>query len=380
MDWTGLAPDAVADLLGTLIRCESPDPPGDEGRVARALVRALRDLGFAPEVEEFAPKRFNVMARIKGQGSRAPLVFSAHMDTLPAGTGAWAHPPFSGHFDGSRVHGRGACDMKSGLVAMISAAVALQKQPLGGDVILAFTGGESSACLGARRLVQTRALRGAGAILVSEPTSLRVALAEKAALWLRIEARGVAGHLSGDAAKGTGGQSAILAMMGFLGRVQSALPHDRHPLLGAVSANVGKISGGTAINLMPDACVAELDLRLLPHHDPDRVQEGLEDMAGDGFSFARIDLKPAVETPADNPFAALCLREAAAVTGLPHDPVGVTYFSDAAVLCPAFGMPMVIMGPGQLGGSGAIDESVLLADVVMASHAYARIAKGWLGV
>ena len=379
MDWTGLAPDAVADLLGQLIRCESPDPPGDEARVARALVRVLRDAGLDPQVDEFAPRRFNVLVRMRGQGTRAPLVFSAHMDTLPAGTGVWSHPPFSGHFDGVRVHGRGACDMKSGLVAMVSAAISLKDQALGGDLVLAFTGGESSSCLGARRLVETKALKGAGAILISEPTSLRVALAEKAALWLRVTARGVAGHLSGDASRGTGGQSAILAMMGFLGRVQSALPHDRHALLGPVTANVGKIAGGTAINLMPDLCVAELDLRLLPHHDADRIQEGLEDMAGDGFAFARIDLKPAVETPEDNAFAALCLREAAAVTGLPRDPVGVTYFTDAAVLCPAFGLPMVIMGPGQLGGSGAIDESVVLADVVTASHTYTRIAKGWLG-
>jgi succinyl-diaminopimelate desuccinylase len=167
-------------------------------------------------------------------------------------------------------------------------------------------------------------------------------------------------------------------MMGFLGRVQAALPHDRHPLLGPVTSNVGTIHGGTAINLMPDLCVAELDLRLLPHHDPDEVQGRLVDMAGDGFTFARIDLKPAVETAANHPFASLCLREAAALTGRPADPIGVTYFSDAAVLCPAFDMPMAIMGPGKLGGSGAVDESVLLADVVMASHAYARIARIWL--
>ncbi|MCU0800581.1 MAG: M20 family metallopeptidase [Rhodobacteraceae bacterium] len=378
MDWTGLQPDAVAALLSTLIRCESPDPPGNEAKVTRALARALRDHGLSPEVEEFAPGRFNVLVRIKGRGLRPALVFSAHTDTLPAGTGDWKYPPFSGHFDGTRIHGRGACDMKSGLVAMVSAAVALQQVPLAGDVILAFTGGESSACLGARRLVQTGALRDVGAILISEPTSLRVALAEKAALWLRVEAAGVAGHLSGDAARGNGGRSAILAMMGFLGCVQSALPHDRHPLLGAVTANVGKIAGGTAINLMPDHCVAELDLRLLPHHDADRIQEGLQDMAGEGFTFTRIDLKPAVETRADDPFAALCLDVAAATTGLPRDPVGVTYFSDAAVLCPALGVPMSIMGPGQLGGSGAIDESVLLADVVTASHAYARIAARWL--
>ena len=376
MDWLGLTPDATATLLSTLIRCESPDPPGDEGRVTKALVRALRDLGFAPEVEEFAPKRFNVLVRIKGMGTKPALVFSAHTDTLPAGNGTWDRPPFSGHIAGGHVFGRGACDMKSGLVAMISAAVALKSTPLQGDLILAFTGGESSACLGARRLVATHALAGAGAILVSEPTTLRVATAEKAALWLRITAYGVAGHVSGEA--GTGGRSAIMAMLGFLQRLPAALPSERHALLGVATANVGKITGGTAINLMPDRCTVELDLRLLPHHDADDVQSRLEDLAGDGFTFDRIDLKPAVETPTDDPFAVLCLREAAMVTGLPADPIGVTYFSDAAVLCPAFGFHMAIIGPGRLGGSGGINESVAVADVMTAARVYARIAERWL--
>jgi succinyl-diaminopimelate desuccinylase len=378
MDWLGLTPDATAQLLSTLIQCESPDPPGDEGKVTRALVRALRDLGFAPEVEEFAPRRFNVLVRVKGKGGKPALVFSAHTDTLPAGNGTWDHPPFGGHIADGRVHGRGACDMKSGLVAMISAAVALQSTALQGDLVLAFTGGESSACLGARRLVETGALADAGAILVSEPTTLRVATAEKAALWLRITAHGVAGHLSGDGSN-NGGQSAIMAMLGFLHRLPAALPSDRHPLLGTVTANVGRITGGTAINLMPDRCTAELDLRLLPQHDPDDVQSRLEDLAGDDFVFERIDLKPAVDTPADDPFATLCLHEAAAITGLPADPVGVTYFSDAAVLCAAFGFPMAIMGPGKLGGSGGVNESVVVADVVTAARAYARIAQAWLG-
>jgi succinyl-diaminopimelate desuccinylase len=377
MDWLGLPPAATATLLATLIRCESPDPPGDEARVTKALVRALRDLGFVPEVEEFAPKRFNVLVRIKGRGTKPALVFSAHTDTLPAGNGTWDHPPFSGHIADGRVYGRGACDMKSGLVAMVSAAVALKSTPLQGDLILAFTGGESSACLGARRLVETRALAGAGAILVSEPTTLRVATAEKAALWLRITAHGVAGHVSGDADTG-GGRSAIMAMLDFLHRLPSALPSDRHALLGTVTANVGRITGGTAINLMPDRCTVELDLRLLPQHDPDDVQSQLADLAGDGFVFERIDLKPAVDTPADNAFAAACLAETAALTGLPPDPIGVTYFSDAAVLCPAFGFPMAIIGPGKLGGSGGINESVAVADVMTAAKIYARIAQAWL--
>lgn len=379
MDWHGLDPDRTAGLLSALIRAESPDPPGNEAAVARLLAREMRALGLKPQVDQFAPRRFNVLARLRGTGDAPALVLSAHMDTLPAGTGAWDRPPFSGAIDGGRVWGRGACDMKSGLVAMLSAAVALAAGPrLKGDVILAFTGGESSACLGARHLAATRALDGAGAILVSEPTTLRVATCEKAALWLRVTATGEAGHVSGDRGTGNGGRSAILSMMDFLHRLPAALPSDRHPLLGGVTANVGTIAGGTAINLMPDRCLAEVDLRLLPRHDADDVQARLADLAGDGFAIDRIDLKPAVETPPDHPFAALCLRAAAAATGLPADPVGVAYFSDAAVLSPAFGLPMAIIGPGKLGGSGGVNESVAVADVVTAARTYARIAGEWL--
>jgi succinyl-diaminopimelate desuccinylase len=380
MDWHGLNADRTAALLSALIRAESPDPPGDETAVARLLAREMRALGLKPQLTRFAPRRFNVMARLRGTGERPALVFSGHMDTLPAGNGKWDRPPFSGDIDGGRVFGRGACDMKSGLVAMVSAAVALAAGPrLQGDVILAFTGGESSSCLGARHLAATRALDGAGAILVSEPTTLRVATAEKAALWLRVTATGEAGHVSGDRGTGNGGRSAILSMMDFLHRMPAALPSDRHPLLGGVTANVGTISGGTAINLMPDRCVAGVDLRLLPRHDADDVQGRLADLAGDGFAFERIDLKPAVETPPDHPFAVVALRAAAAETGLPPDPVGVTYFSDAAVLSPAFGLPMAILGPGRLGGSGGINESVAVADVMTAARAYVRIARDWLG-
>ncbi len=380
MDWNGLDPDRTAALLSALIRAPSPDPPGDETQVARTLARAMRTLGLRPRVDRFAPRRFNVTARLRGTGSAPALVLSAHMDTLPAGTGRWERSPFSGDIADGRVHGRGACDMKSGLAAMVAAAVHLAAGPrLRGDVILAVTGGESSACLGARHLAATRALDGAGALLVGRPTGLRVATAEKAALWLRVAATGQSGHLSGDRDRAPGGRSAILSMMDFLNRMPAALPSDRHPLLGTVTANVGRIGGGTAINLVPDACEAELDLRLLPRHDAGDVQSRLVDLAGDGFAFDRIDWKPAVETPPDHPFAACALGAAAAITGLPADPVGVACFSDAAILSPAFGLPMAILGPGRPGGSGGVDESVALADVMTAARAYAGIAAAWLG-
>jgi len=341
------------------------------------VAEALADAGLAPEVDAFAPARANVLARIQGRGERPALVFSAHMDTLPAGEGPWTHPPFGGVRDGGRLYGRGACDMKSGLAAMIAAAAALRAEGarLAGDLVLAFTGGESSNCLGARRLVETRALAGAGALLVGEPSSLEVLVAEKGALWLRVTAHGVAGHLSAGA---DGGRDAIAMMTAALPELEGVLPGGSHPLLGGASLNVGRIAGGTAINLTPDRCRADLDLRLLPAHDPEVVEAAVRAHLGCGFTVERLDWKPAVDTPADDPFARLCCGVSATVRGAAMRPGGAAYFSDACVLAPAFGLPMVIIGPGPLGGSGAVDEHVDVDHLYMAATLYREIARRWL--
>ncbi len=372
MTWAGLDAEATAEFLSGLIRCESPDPPGDETKVATWLAEALRGLGFDVRLDEFAPRRFNVMARVRGAGTRKGLVFSAHMDTLPIGTGEWRRDPFGGQVEAGRVHGRGACDMKSGLAAMVSAALAVQRSgvPLQGDLVLAFTGGESSRCLGAQHLAVTGALADCGAILVSEPTSLDVVTAEKAALWLRLTARGRAGHLSGGA-----GDSAILRLMAALAALPGLVPGGTHPLLGGATVNIGRIGGGNAINLIPDEAWAEADFRLLPGQDAAGVEAAVQAL---GVGVSRIDLKPAVETDAGHPFARLCLSIAAKERGTPARPKGVAYFSDAAVLSPAFGLPIVIIGPGTLGGSGVVDESVAVDDVMRAARIFGKIAEGWL--
>ncbi|MEE3098340.1 MAG: M20/M25/M40 family metallo-hydrolase, partial [Pseudomonadota bacterium] len=297
---------ALAALLSDLIRARSPDPPGDEAEVCALLADRLRALGFAPEIEEFAPRRFNLLVRLKGAGARPGLVFSAHMDTLPAGDPeGWSRDPFSGAFDGARIHGRGACDMKSGLAALVSALVALRDAPPPGDVTLALTGGESSNLLGARRLAETRALDGHGAILVAEPTTLDLVTVTPGALWLRAEARGRAGHGS-DGAGGTGA-NAIAALLRALDGAEAALPAGAHPMLGGASLNIGRIEGGTAINLMPDRCAAELDLRLPPGMTAETAEAALAAHLGPGIALTRLDWKPALETPADAPLSRACL-------------------------------------------------------------------------
>lgn len=369
-----IADDDLVNLLAELVRCESPDPPGHEIEIAEFIRERLEGYGIETVLDEFAPGRANLLGRVKGTGERPALVFSAHMDTMPPGTQPWRHGPYSGTVEEGRMYGRGTCDMKSGLAAMIAAAVALKdaREPLGGDLILAFSGGESSNCLGAKVFAENGALDGAGALLVSEPSSLKVVTAEQGALWLRVTARGHSGHASGRAGDDA---NAILKLISHLDGLRDlAVLHGEHPLLGTGSVSVGRIDGGTAVNMTPDRCHAELDVRFLPHHDPDAIECAMAQVVGHDLEIERLDCKPAVETPVDHPFVTTCLDACALELGAAEGPYGVSYFSDSSVLVPAFGLPRVIVGPGELGLSGAHDEYCEIEKLHAAAKIFQTIA------
>ena len=141
---------------------------------------------------------------------------------------------------------------------------------------------------------------------------------------------------------------------------------------------MGRIEGGTVVNLTPDRCEAEIDVRTLPGMDPEAIENNLLSCLGQDLEIERIDYKPPVETPADHPFARICFETVTAGQGSPAVPGGASYYSDAAVLAPAFNLPMVIIGPGRLGMSGQTDEHVMTADVIRAAGLYRRIALAWL--
>ena len=369
---------AVTELLRTLVRMDTRDPPGREIELARLVHDRLLRAGISSELDEFSPARANVVARLRGRGERPALVFSAHFDTVPLGNEEWTHDPFGAVIVEGVLYGRGAADMKSGMAAMIVAAESLTAGPelLAGDLVLAFTAGESSNCLGAAELARSGSLKGAGALLVSEPTSMEVLLAEKGALWLRLIAHGTSGHPSaGDGSRG----SAIERMTDVLQSLRSLdFGNVAHPLLDVPTVSVGRISGGTVVNLTPDRCEVDIDVRTLPGMLPATVERQILDHVGHDIELERLDHKPAVETAYDHPFARLCLETVSAERGGKARPGGASYYSDAAILSPCFDLPMVIIGPGGLGMSGRTDEHVMVSDVERAVEVYRRIALAWL--
>lgn len=363
-------------FLQQVVAIDSCDPPGGEVEVARLVHRELLALGIESELDEFLPNRANVLGRIRGTGEKPALVLSSHMDTVPIGTVPWQRMPFSGEIENGRLYGRGATDMKSALAAMIAAAgrLATPDSPLKGDVILAFSAGESANLLGARRFVERGLKKEIGAFLCGEPSDLDVVIVEKAALWLRATATGRLGHVSGKA-----GVNAIELIHSFLTRLyEIKLEFPQHPLLDEPTIRVGRIQGGSAVNLTPDHCAVDIDIRLPPVADHTVVVAQIQDIAPEDVAISILDFKPAVESQSDDGFVKLCVETCTRHLTRAPEIKGVSYYSDGTVLLEGLSVPFAIIGPGSLGLSGQPDESVSVDNVLKAVEIYEDVARAWL--
>ena len=370
--------DSVVKLLQKIIRIESTNPPGNELDLARWLAGYFAEAGIRADVLEYEGRRANLVARLKGSGTSPALVFSAHLDTVPAGEVGWMFPPFSGTLHEGRVYGRGAADMKGGLAAMAEAAVILARSgaSLGGDLVIAFTYDETHGLQGARRLIEEGYLEGAGAVVVGEPSTLDVFIAEKGALWLRCRARGKTAHSSMPHL----GQNSIFEMVRFLHRVEESLDlgSGDHPLLGGCTFTVGTIRGGVAVNVIPDACEAQLDIRLIPGVDHEEVVQQVIQLGQGQVDVQIMDWKEPVESDPKAQIVQLSLETVKEISGQTRVPKGVSYYTDGTVIANSLQIPMVIIGPADTGMTHQPDEYVEVSRLVQAVQIYLLIAARYL--
>lgn len=371
----------MLELTQRLIAINTVDPPGNERQAAECVASVLRAEGIASELHDIAPGRSNLVARVPGTKERGSLVFSAHFDTISVNRADWSVDPFGGQVRDGRLYGRGATDMKAALAAMVYSAVALRRsgRPLRGDLVLAFTAAENSSCLGARQLVDQDLLAGAEALLISEPTSLDVFVAEKGALWLRVGARGEYGHNAFSEQRTGDRGNAIYRLSEYLLRVRDlVLEAPAHPYLGPPTVSVGLIRGGESTVLIPAHCSADIDIRMVPGLSVESVVAAFRAVAGEYVDVEVLDFKPPVTTPADHPFVKLCARACEDVLGAAPKLTGVPYYTDGAVIAPRMNLPMVIIGPGEVGKSGSIDEYVEIDKLNRSLDIFTRVAERYL--
>ena len=153
-----MAESEVVRILRDLLRFDTSNPPGDERPAVDYIAGLLREEGVAFEVIEPQPRRANIVARLKGDGSKPPLLLSAHLDVVPALEG-WEHPPFAAEIHDGCIWGRGAVDMKHMAAQSLVALLCVKRKGLrlGRDLIFAGVADEEAGGLaGAGYLVDHR--------------------------------------------------------------------------------------------------------------------------------------------------------------------------------------------------------------------------------
>ena len=375
--------DPCISLLRDLVAIDSVNPslvPGaaGEAEIARAIASSMRTLGLEVLVQDAAPGRPNVVGVLEGRSPGPSLMFCGHIDTV--GVDGMTSPFDPVERDG-RLYGRGAQDMKGGVAAMIDAARVLsQHPPARGRLVVAAVVDEEYASLGADALVAGWTADGA---VVTEPTDLRIGVGHKGFAWIEVETKGRAAHGS----RPSDGRDAILRMgrvLGALDRLDRELQsRPAHPLMGTASLHASIIAGGRELSSYPDACRLQMERRTLTRESADdalaEVRGILARIAADDPEFegeARLLFaRPPYEIPAGHPLSD-ALARAAASAGCRTDHVGMSFWTDAAVLGTA-GIPSLLFGPGGA-GLHSREEYVIVADVLACRDVLASLAEAWL--
>jgi acetylornithine deacetylase ArgE len=386
-------------LLRDLVALPSINPMGRplsgpdiyEHRVTAYLENFFHSLGVPCQRQPVAPLRDNILAWTDAAEAPATVIFEAHQDTVP--TDNMTIDPFAAHIENGRLYGRGACDIKGGMAAMLAAFARLVRdQPKGAArVLMICTVDEEFTFLGVQRLVQfglpslVPALRGGtpnllGAI-VAEPTQLHIVNSHKGAVRWDLTTTGRSCH-SSRPEQGINAIYRMAAVLPYLERYAEELRVSRNdPRLGPPTLSVGRIDGGTSVNTVPDQCRIEIDRRLLPgekassalEHLHDYLRRHIDPTLAFSFSTPWLSAPPLSASGSDE----LVARLGAAIDSVigRHQVDAVPYGTDAAPLA-ASGIPAVVFGPGDIAHAHTCDEWVPLEEVEQASDILYRLACG----
>ena len=398
----------VVETLSDLVRIPSVNPMGRtvsgdiyyEHRVTEYLEKLFKRLKIPTERHTVAPNRENLIARV--DGSKTPdkggmiLMLEAHQDTVPVE--GMTIDPFNPHIIDGKLHGRGSCDIKGGMAAMIAALARLAKEKPRGrpTVVLActvneehgFTGATDWArCYSATAEPRSKLLpRVPDGCIVAEPTKLNVVVAHKGAVRWRCHTGGIATHSSQPHL----GDNAVYHMARVLQVLESyakeVVSHlSDHRLCGHPTLSVGLISGGISVNTVPDRCTIEIDRRVLPGENPEVAYRHAIDYLSTVVPVGTpvIHDKPFLMTYGlsdDNNQAfaeqlGATIREKAETAG---QLIGVPFGTNAPHYART-GCPTVVFGPGSIDQAHTADEWLEVAQLILSSEILFDFARGFTG-
>ena len=333
-------------------------PNGGEKNVADFLAGVAARAGLEIEFQKVFPNRSNFIARLLPQNKiRQTILLAPHLDTVGAdGT------KFIPLRKNGRLYGRGACDTKGSVAAMLVALCELaesKNRPRETGIVFAGLIDEEHVQAGSRALAKNFK---ADLAIVGEPTKLQIVTAHKGSLWLEMETHGKAAH----GATPQFGKNAIHEMARIVDLLETdyaaQLRKRKHPLLGNPTVNVGVIFGGVQPNIVPDFCKITIDRRIIPGETENGVKREIQKFLRAKNLLAQMkDKKLAPAIPLETNYKLPLVQKFLKCAGQTK-PLGVHFFCDAAVLS-AGGIPSIVFGPGDVAQAHTTDEWISLAEL-----------------
>ena len=416
------AQDDLVELVRALVALDTTThtlgaPPRQEAELQELLAGRLRSCGadvrvWEPEPELVAghpmvPEGFTfagrpqLVARFPGSGAGRTLLLNGHIDVVSVDpVDRWSHPPHAGVVEGGLVHGRGTCDMKGGVAAMVVAAETLARLGIGlaGDLIVNTVSEEEST--GAGGLAMARTLQAAAAI-VPEPSGLDVWVTCRGSLLPTITVEGRAGHAGisqrpwdeGGAVNAIEKMGLVLTAIARLREHWAGQPP--HPYLPPGDCVPTMVSGGEWVVSYPSSCRLDCHIEYLPeqadehgwgsHVEREFTDWIVTETASDPWLAAhppRIDWLfggvPPAAVPVAHPIVTTALASTRAV-GRASELGGLDNWHDGATLTVEAGIPAICLGPGDVRLAHTAEESVPIADLVACAQAIAVTAMRFCG-
>lgn len=357
LDWAQID-DEVLEHFRTMVRMDTTDPPGREIELTQYLVSVLEEAGIEVDVFALEADRPNVVARLRGNGSKRPLLLMAHQDTVNVDPDKWVFPPFSAERDGGWIYGRGTVDDKDNVAAALMTMLLLKRQNLALDrdvIFLAESGEEGATRVGIEFMVNQHFAEIEAEHCIAEGGSVvrqggrvhyaGVQTGEKLPRAIELSSTGVAGHGSvplqsnaivhlskaiaavadwqppvrfSDTITTYFSRLASISEPAAAARYQALLspgtedfdnalaylkanePRNAAVLFSTISPTI--VEGGYRVNVIPSDASATLDVRLLPQEDPEEFLMALRQVVNDAsvdVNWAARDVRPGASSRLD---------------------------------------------------------------------------------
>jgi len=393
-------PAELVDLASALIRI--PSFKTEETEVARFLDGFFRARGYAVDLQEIEPGRFQTIATLRGTGGGASLMLNGHTD-INALTMRWRRDPWTPSLEGDRLYGHGVQNMKGGLASIIMTAEAIRRSGvrLPGDLVIVCVAGETQGGEGTHYLMQS-GLRTDAAVVAEPFGADHLVTVHSGIVHLAIHTYGVTGHI-GNLDGTVNAVTKMTAIIEALGRVR--FRHAPRPDLPAFPRlNVGGILGGRGRDYVlveppyvPDLCTIMVDVHFVPGQTVEGIladiRAALDPVAArDPELSYEIEIPPParfkgrrrlvmdpLDVPVGAPIVQAVARAYRAVTGQQPRAIGTvlphSYSADDTCHLWKAGIPCLLYGPGVIrGGDDEDDACVLVSEMVTVTRVLAATA------